>query len=234
MSDRRNKPGYKSKPAHHIEQVDDTSPFQHPGESDDDYWTRFGFHHEDNSEDPEFKAIDSLPYEEKVDVGSPNYHREIERIRLSRRQIQRISDWQAVASKSKLNTGEILSIILTLFDSTKSPRQLPYRYPFLGEIYAGLDSESLVPDIEGIFTWAAVQGYKLFEPPCGIPTRKATIPSAERDMELQEAANKLARIWRKAGNKSISKNKIAKTLASSDDWCDMTSARIQRIIRKQW
>jgi hypothetical protein len=60
------------------------------------------------------------------------------------------------------------------------------------------------------------------------------MPTAERDANIQQAANNLAKQWRKEGKKSFSKEGIANTLAKSPDGRHMTSERIKRIIRKQW
>ena len=55
-----------------------------------------------------------------------------------------------------------------------------------------------------------------------------------RDMDLQDAANALAAQWRGDNRIVFSKREIAKELAKSDVWKDMTAIRIERIIRKEW
>jgi hypothetical protein len=55
-----------------------------------------------------------------------------------------------------------------------------------------------------------------------------------RNKELQDAANKLARQWRTDNRKTFSKREIAKELAKSDEWKDMTAVRIERLILVKW
>jgi hypothetical protein len=61
-----------------------------------------------------------------------------------------------------------------------------------------------------------------------------TVRTTERDEELQQAANKLARQWRKDNRRTFSKRDIANDLAKSDEWKDMTAVRIERLIRVKW
>lgn len=234
MSDKREKPTVDSIPSYHLKEKNDAAPYQQPDEPDDEYWFRFGFNFADNEEDPEFRAINALPREEDIDSGLPQYEREIERIRLSRLQLQRVTEWRYLAGEPELGIEQIFRVILTLFDKKGSHRQLPVPYVFLGEIYTGLDSGKLIPDLEGIFEWTKVQGYKLFEPPCGIPQRKPILPSSERNKDLQAAANQVAKDWQTKGKRHFTKKELADELAKGEEWCDLTSANIQRIIRREW
>lgn len=60
-------------------------------------------------------------------------------------------------------------------------------------------------------------------------------PTNSRDRELQVDANALAAERRLNGLRgAIPKRVIAKALASSDKWKDMTAARIERILRVEW
>lgn len=61
-----------------------------------------------------------------------------------------------------------------------------------------------------------------------------SLPTANRNDELQKDAVNLAREWRKSGRKEFSKREIADALASSNEWKEMTSSRIERIIHKTW
>ena len=59
-------------------------------------------------------------------------------------------------------------------------------------------------------------------------------PEASRNELLQKAANELAARWKAEGRKLITKEDIAKALASGPDWYEMTADRIMRIIRVEW
>lgn len=58
--------------------------------------------------------------------------------------------------------------------------------------------------------------------------------TANRNEELQDAANMLAAQWIKSGRKIFTKREIAIELAKSNDWMDMTAVRIERILLKEW
>ncbi len=55
-----------------------------------------------------------------------------------------------------------------------------------------------------------------------------------RDHDLQAAANALAAELFDRGRRVITKREIAKLLAVSHEWSEMTAARIERVIRKEW
>ncbi len=59
-------------------------------------------------------------------------------------------------------------------------------------------------------------------------------PSEQRDKELQEAANSLAQELKRQGRRDITRRVVAKELACSDEYKEMTADRIERIIRRRW
>lgn|GEM_PF-4382995 len=167
---------------HNIQQYYEASPWQEGCDSDEEYWLRFGLERVGNEDHPDFKAISNLPIEPEIDPKTIGHERVIERLRLSRKLLPSYINWTCLTEKVELTTEEILSIILTLLDSQRSARKPPMRYSFLGDIYAGLDSGKLVPDLRGLFDWVEGQGYKLFVPPCGIPDRLVQVEtSAQND-----------------------------------------------------
>ena len=63
---------------------------------------------------------------------------------------------------------------------------------------------------------------------------ETTIQTNNRDEELQASAEKLAKQLKESGIKQFTKRELAKKLAVSDEWDEMTYQRIERIIRKTW
>jgi len=58
--------------------------------------------------------------------------------------------------------------------------------------------------------------------------------TGNRDNDLQNAANTLAKRWKEENRKHFTKRDIAKELSTWDEWMEMTYTRIERIIRKEW
>ncbi|MBV1930488.1 MAG: hypothetical protein KUG71_02125 [Porticoccaceae bacterium] len=63
---------------------------------------------------------------------------------------------------------------------------------------------------------------------------KINLPTAERDRDLQTAANALARQWKSEHRNGFSKQNIAEELATQNEWRYMLASRIERIIRREW
>ena len=59
-------------------------------------------------------------------------------------------------------------------------------------------------------------------------------PTAQRDIEIQEAAESLALELKREGSKAFTKREIANHLSSSDAWKEFTAGRLERIIKKTW
>jgi len=55
-----------------------------------------------------------------------------------------------------------------------------------------------------------------------------------RDDELQEAAEQLAKELQSNAHQRVTKREIANLLASSDEWKELTAGRIERVIRVTW
>lgn len=66
----------------------------------------------------------------------------------------------------------------------------------------------------------------------GLPLTSA--PTAKRDSDLQQAAETLAKRFQEDGRKKFTLREIAETLSISDEWRELTAARIERIIHKSW
>ncbi len=64
--------------------------------------------------------------------------------------------------------------------------------------------------------------------------RSTARPTEQRDKDLQEAANRLTQEMRAQGWKTVTRREVAKELARSNEWKEMTADRIERIIRVQW
>ena len=62
----------------------------------------------------------------------------------------------------------------------------------------------------------------------------ALVGTAERNKNLQAAANAFAMEWKQNNRTIISKRKIAEMLAKSNEWKEMIAATIERILRKEW
>jgi hypothetical protein len=66
------------------------------------------------------------------------------------------------------------------------------------------------------------------------PRSDCAAPTENRDEELQDSANLLAKKWRQEGRKNFSKRDIAHELSINDEWREMTAIRIERLIRVKW
>jgi hypothetical protein len=64
--------------------------------------------------------------------------------------------------------------------------------------------------------------------------RSAAPRSHDRNMQLQAAANELARRWKHDRPAGFTKREIANELARSDDWRNLKSIRIERLIKVEW
>lgn len=58
--------------------------------------------------------------------------------------------------------------------------------------------------------------------------------TGSRDAELQKAANEIASSLKSEGRRDISKREVARKLASTHAWNELTQGRIERIIRVEW
>jgi hypothetical protein len=76
--------------------------------------------------------------------------------------------------------------------------------------------------------------FKILEGQRDLLSEEATRRTADRDKELQQAANQLANELKQRGRKVLSKREVAVALAKSDAWQDMTAHRIERVIRVEW
>ena len=102
-------------------------------------------------------------------------------------------------------------------------------HPTYGTTQASYDNDESYPPLESrLFLMSEVKQIEKED----LATIKADKDNLNK--RLQRDANKLASQWKNEGLKKFTKRDIADNLASSSEWKEMTSIRIERIICKMW
>ena len=103
-------------------------------------------------------------------------------------------------------------------------------HPITGNTQGSHPDDNSLPSLESaLFILEHVETIELEE-----FGKQYFLNTTDRDKALQHSANVLAEQWKKDGRKHIVKRDVATALATSDEWKEMTTDRIERIIRKQW